>query len=194
MIYCTNCGQPNDDAARVCTNCGKQFGGQASSQPFATAPPPGAQAPGGYAPPQNPPYGDPSYGMQYAGGGARAGLYAAGENRDPIMVIVFSIITCGIYAIWWWYTIMTEIKNSLGREDVNPGLDLVLALVTCGLYGIYLHYKYPQLMLEMQDRAGLPRNDISVISLVLAVVGLGVVSLFMMQTELNKIWDAAGRR
>ncbi|OLE52597.1 MAG: hypothetical protein AUG51_17395 [Acidobacteria bacterium 13_1_20CM_3_53_8] len=110
------------------------------------------------------------------------------------MVIVFSIITCGIYAIWWWYTIMTEIKNSLGREDINPGLDLVLALVTCGLYLIYLHYKYPQLMLEMQDRAGLPRNDISVISLVLAVVGLGVVSLFMMQTELNKIWDAAGRR
>ncbi len=194
MIYCTNCGQPNDDAARSCTNCGKQFGGQANSQPFQTAPPPGAQAPGGYAPPQTPPYGDPAYGMQYAGGGARAGLYSVGEKRDPIMVLVFTLITCGIYGIWWWYTIMTEIKNSLGREDINPGMDLVLAIVTCGLYGIYLYYKYPQLMLEMQDRAGLPRNDISVISIVLSVVGLAVVSIFMIQTELNKIWDGAGRR
>ncbi|HYE65565.1 MAG TPA: DUF4234 domain-containing protein [Pyrinomonadaceae bacterium] len=186
MIFCTSCGQQNDDSARVCTNCGRPLPAPSASTPY--APPPGAQQTG--SPWETPQYGAPGYGMQPG----RAGLYSVGEKRDPIMVLLFSFFTCGIYAIWWWYTIMTEIKNSLGREDINPTTDLVLALVTCGLYGIYLFYKYPQIMLEMQDRVGLPRNDISALSLILAVFGLGIVSVFMVQTELNKIWEAAGRR
>nr|MBA3805270.1 hypothetical protein [Acidobacteriota bacterium] len=63
-----------------------------------------------------------------------------------------------------------------------------------GLYFIYLAYRYPQLILEMQDRVRLPRNDISLVSIILAVCGLSMVSIFMIQTELNKIWEASGRQ
>jgi hypothetical protein len=191
MIYCTNCGAQNDDAARNCSNCGSPFNEKSGAQPFTTADPNAQQqqAGGQWSAPS---YGAPSQGMQYAGGGG-AGLYAIGEKRDPIMVIVFTLITCGFYGIWWWYTMITEVKSALNREDINPGTELLLMFVTCGIYLIYLHYKYPQLFLEMQDRAGVPRNDISTICLILPFVGLGVVSLFLMQQELNKIWDAARR-
>jgi uncharacterized membrane protein YidH (DUF202 family) len=193
MIFCTTCGQQNDDAARNCTNCGAPFGGQGGTTPFATAPPGGSQqqagAPGGWA---TPPYGDPAQGIQPSTSG-RAGLYAVGEKRDPILVLVLALVTCGIYGIYEIYKVSSEIRDALGRQDVNPTMDIVLGIVTCGLYFIYLAYRYPQLILEMQDRVRLPRNDISLVSIILAICGLSMVSLFMIQTELNKIWDNAGR-
>lgn len=186
MIFCTKCGQQNADDARTCFNCGNTFTGQGGSTPF-TAPPPTDQQ-------QGSPWGGPSYNapMQAHPGG---GLSAVGEKRDPAMVIVFGILTCGIYLYYWIYQTSLEIKNALGgREDINPTMDIVLTIVTCGLYFFYLAYRYPQLLLELQDRTAQPRNDISTISIILAVVGLGIVSLFMIQTELNKVWDAGARR
>jgi len=196
MIFCTNCGQQNDDAARTCFNCGAAFGGQSSSTPFTTATPPGTgtqqpPAPGAWA---NPTYGDPTQGMQQAATTGQPGLYSVGEKRDPVMVLVLSLVTCGIYGIYEIYKVSTEMRDALGRQDINPTLDVVLSLFTCGLYFIYLSYRYPQLLLEMQDRVRLPRNDISLISIILAVCGLSMVSIFMIQTELNKIWDASGQR
>ena len=193
MIFCTNCGQQNDDAARSCTNCGQAFGGQAGSTPFTTATPGAgtqqpAGGPGGWA---SPSYGDPSHGMQPAAGAGRPGLYAVGEKRDPIMVLVLSFVTCGVYGLYEIYKVSSELRAALGRQDINPTLDIVLGLVTCGLYFIYLAYRYPQLILELQDRTGQPRNDISLVSIILAICGLSVVSIFMIQTELNKVWDAA---
>jgi uncharacterized membrane protein YidH (DUF202 family) len=195
MIFCTTCGQQNDDAARTCTNCGAAFGGQSGTTPFTTATPgvgtqqqqPGA--PGSWA---SPPYGDPAQGIQQSPG--RAGIYAVGEKRDPIMVLVLSFVTCGIYLFYEIYKVSSEIRDALGRQDVNPTLDLVLGIFTCGLYFIYLAYRYPQLILEMQDRVRLPRNDISLVSIILAVCGLSIISIFMIQTELNKVWEAAGRQ
>ncbi|HEX8140708.1 MAG TPA: DUF4234 domain-containing protein [Pyrinomonadaceae bacterium] len=191
MIFCTNCGHQNDDAARSCINCGMAFGGQANTTPFTTGTP-GAQqqqqAQGGFGGWANSPYGDPARSMQPTPG--RAGLYTVGEKRDPIMVLLLSLVTCGIYLYYEIFKLSSELRDALGRQDVNPTLDLVLSIVTCGLYFIYLAYRYPQLILELQDRAGVQRNDISMVSLILAICGLGIVSVFMVQTELNKVWDA----
>jgi hypothetical protein len=191
MIYCTNCGQQNADDARTCMNCGQAFTGQGSSTPF-TTPPPAPQAQQQQQ--GQTPWGTPAHGapMQPRPGG---GLTAVGEKRDPVMVIVYGLLTCGIYLYFWIHQTSTDIKNALGgREDINPTMDVVLTICTCGLYFIYLCYRYPQLLLELQDKAAQPRNDISTISIVLALCGVGIVSLFMIQTELNKVWESAGRR
>jgi hypothetical protein len=202
MIYCTRCGHQNDDVARSCVNCGASFGGQAGTTPFTTGTPPGAgpqqeQQQQQYQQQQQQlgnPWGAPQYAatpqpMQPLYGSA--GLAAVGQKRDPVMVIVFTLLTCGIYGFWWWYTAGEEIKNSLNRTDINPALDVILGICTCGVYFIYLSYRYPQLILEMEDRVGLPRNDITILTLLLSVFGLQIVSTFMIQTELNKVWDAA---
>jgi hypothetical protein len=123
--------------------------------------------------------------------GSRPGLYTVGETRDPITVLLLSLVTCGIYLYYEIYKVSSELRDALGRQDINPTMDVVLGIVTCGLYFIYLAYRYPQLILELQDRARMPRNDISIVSIILAVCGLGIVSVFMIQTELNKVWDAA---
>lgn len=69
-------------------------------------------------------------------------------------------------------------------------MTILLTFVTCGIYGMFLCYKYPKLINEMQAKRGLPVNDISTVTLLLAVFGLNIVSFAMMQNELNKIWES----
>lgn len=196
MVFCTNCGQQNDDAAQVCRNCGATLPNRSSaSSPYAsrgTADAGAQQQQQGSPWAAATPYDTPGYGIQPSARGG--GLLAVGEKREPVLAAVLPFVTCGIYGFYWWYVAITDIKNALGREDINPTTEILLGIVTCGIYFVYLAYKYPQLMLEMQDRVGLPRNDISTLSLILSVVGLYPIASLMIQTELNKIWDAAARR
>lgn len=190
MIFCANCGQANDDAARACASCGLRFTGQASSTPFTTTPFKTATDESerqrvfeteGTPSNQN--------ALQEIQQASHAnGLDAVGKKRDPLMVLALSLLTCFVYLIYWWYISGVEIKNALGREDLNPALDITLGLLTCGLYFVYLAYRYPQLIMEMQTRAGMPRREIAVVSLVLYIL-FAPVSGFMIQSELNKIWE-----
>jgi hypothetical protein len=191
MIYCSKCGQANDDATRVCMSCGAMFNEKGGAAPFTTTTADPAQA-GAKQPGSawtTPLYEPPGY-MQPQGGS----IMTTGEKRDPVMVLILSFLTCGIYAIYWTYKTGSEMKDALGRDDINPALDAVLSIITCYLWFIYLAYKHPQLLLQLQERAGLPRNDITLVSLILAIVGLSPVSFFMIQSELNNVWDAAGRK
>jgi hypothetical protein len=119
------------------------------------------------------------------------GLAAVGVKRNPMTVMALSLATCGLYALWWGYAYGLEIKSALGRDDLNVTQDALLALPTCGLWGVYAFaYKYPLLLVEMQRRVGLPRNDIAFFTLLLTLAFFPA-ACFMIQTELNKIWDAA---
>lgn len=214
---CTNCGTPLGSAQTGQQNP-YQTSGPSSYPPSGSAPyPPPAGAPPtnpyGTPPPQPPygsqPYGDPyanqpyapGYanqpygGMQpggYAGGAAGGPLMGVGQKREPGMVILFTFLTCGIYGIWWLVTYAGEVKGALGRHDLNPGMDLLIGIITCGIWStIAFWYKYPKLIMDLQRRVGLPVNDMSTMTLLLGIF-FAPAAMYIVQSELNKIWDAAG--
>jgi hypothetical protein len=163
------------------------YGNQGQANPYANQ---GYGTPGYGAPG----FGNEPYGMQPGANFGMSGrLWTIGEKREPGMVLLFTILTCGIYAIWWYHTYATEVKNSLGRQDLNPTKDLILTFVTCGIWGIIaFYYNYPKLFVDMQQRAGLPPNDISTNTLLFGIL-FAPASIYIIQSELNRIWDAAGR-
>lgn len=110
--------------------------------------------------------------------------------RHPALVLGLSLLTCGIYGFVWLWQVETEIKQELGREDMNPLLDLVLAIVTFGLWGVYLAYRLPQDIAQVQRRRGATVTDMSIPSLLLAVTGFWFVSVALCQHELNTAWRA----
>jgi hypothetical protein len=116
-------------------------------------------------------------------------LPGAGERRNPLSVLILGFLTCYIYLFYWWYAAGTDINRALGRDETNPPLDLVLNLLTCSLYSIYLSYKYPKLVLEMQQRARVPPDDKSLVSVLLSLFSLGPIACYLIQTDLNRIWD-----
>ena len=63
------------------------------------------------------------------------------RQRDVALSIVFTIITCGIYGVYWFICLTNEMNEAVGEEDTSGGLAFVFTLITCGIYGIYWAYK-----------------------------------------------------
>lgn len=113
-----------------------------------------------------------------------------GEVRNPTTVWLLCLATCGMYGLYWWYLIGNELKNYLGKEDLNPTMDVVIALV-CGLYMYYLPIKYGPLIQEAQQRAGIANAEDKGMNFLLFLF-LCMMGYKNMQEELNKVWEAGG--
>ena len=116
-------------------------------------------------------------------------FFSVGEKRNPLLVLILGFVTCYVYLFYWWYVTAADIKRALKRDDINPPLELLLNLVTCSLFSIYLSYKYPKLVLEMQEKAKVVRNDTSLVSVLLSLFSLGPIACYIIQTDLNKVWE-----
>ena len=77
----------------------------------------------------------------------------------------------------------------MGPEKRSPGVVILLSIVTCGIYLIYWFYKYGKLQAEMCQRAKMVVTDNSVVYLVLAIFGLSIIAVAIMQSQFNTIWD-----
>lgn len=113
-----------------------------------------------------------------------------GEVRNPMTTWILVIATCGLYGLYWWYTAATELKNYLGREDINPIMDVGICFV-CGLYALYLPIKYGKIIQEAQQRAGIADAEDQGVMFLLFMF-LCSFGYSKMQEELNKIWEAPG--
>ena len=103
-------------------------------------------------------------------------------KRGVVYVILLSIITCGIYAIYWTYVTALEL-NSRDRNEplTNYFVAILLSIITCGIYGIYWMYKFYK---KADIVTG--ENNI-VINFILYFFTGGIVSMAIMQSSFNKM-------
>ena len=108
------------------------------------------------------------------------------KKREPVAVLVLSIVTCGVYYLWI-YKVSSELGECL-QNDNNPLFDMILTLFTCGIYSIYWNYKTGQQVFVAQDRTGLsmPENN-AIVCLILSLFGFGPIAAYMIQNSLNRI-------
>lgn len=104
-------------------------------------------------------------------------------KRSIASIIVFSIITCGIYPMFLIVNLNNEfaIQNN---ENVNGWMVIFLSIITCGIYGVIWFYK----MGSVIEKSG-GKNE-ETIYLVLSLFGLGLVALCLMQIQENNICDS----
>jgi hypothetical protein len=113
-----------------------------------------------------------------------------GEKREPALVLILSILTFGVYYLYWVYQASAETQEFLGEPDTSPGLEVALFLLTCGIYTLYWDYKMAQKIVKMQNRVGIRQTDNGVLYLVLDIVGFGIVNALIQQNQLNEVWNA----
>ena len=107
-------------------------------------------------------------------------------KRDIVVAIILSIITCGIYGIYW-FIVMTNESNSLSDEPTaSGGLAVLYTLITCGIYSFYWNYKMGEKMYKAGKKYGKDITDNAVLYLILALFGLSIVSYCLIQSDLNR--------
>lgn len=108
------------------------------------------------------------------------------KERNIGLAIVFSLITCGIYAIYWFVCI-TEDLNTLSDEQGTSGiLALIFTIVTCGIYGLYWAYKCGEKIDNIKQSKGIPASNGGILYLILYIFG-GIIAYALIQNEINKL-------
>ena len=105
------------------------------------------------------------------------------QERSIAVAVILSIVTCGIYGIYWFVCLTNEMNKASGREnDTNGGIAFLLNLVTCGIYGYIWAYKLG----EKRDIVANEKGSSSIVYLLLMLFGLGIVVYGLAQDALNK--------
>lgn len=66
------------------------------------------------------------------------------KKRSPVLVLLFSLITCGIYYLYWYVVTTNEIEHELKNPDgscKSGGMTILFMIITCGIYTFYWWFK-----------------------------------------------------
>lgn len=109
------------------------------------------------------------------------------KKREVAVAIILSIITCGIYGIYWFIQLNDEI-NSLNGDvnDTTGGMAFLFSLISCGIYSLYWMYKMGDKIDNIAQSRGLGTSSRGILYLVLALFGFGIISYALMQDTINK--------
>jgi hypothetical protein len=127
--------------------------------------------------------------QQPMGGGAMVGAHGPkGMVRNGTMVLVYGLVSCGIYQMIWFFSIANEMKAYLQRDEPDALKIFGLSFVTCGIYSLYwMLTRCGALVQEMQQRAGVPNPQNPGVMLLIPYY-----NVILLQDELNKVWQAPG--
>ncbi len=104
------------------------------------------------------------------------------KKRFVWMNVIFSLLTLGIYTLYWIYT-LTEDSNKISPEHATASgkKAVLLTIFTFGIYGYYWHYKLG-LKTYRQFKSGF-------MEVCFYIIGLGFLNLILSQTEVNTYAD-----
>ena len=106
------------------------------------------------------------------------------ERSLPVSILL-TIVTCGIYGIYWFIVLTDEVNQLSGEDDTSGGIAFLLMLVTCGIYGIYWAYRMGIKTGIMKERRGGGNSDDRIIYVILEICRLGIVVYALIQNEIN---------
>ena len=113
------------------------------------------------------------------------------QQRNIALCVVLSIVTCGIYGIYWFVCMVDELNAAAGEENATSGIVVfLLGLITCSIYLFYWYYKAGEKVNAARPLHGMPTDsNNAILYLLLAIFGLSIVNYCLIQSELNKMAD-----
>lgn len=121
----------------------------------------------------------------------RRELYPRSEAEINIITgIIFSLITFGIYAMYWQYKQMETLNAWQEEEEYGFFKYFVLSIITCGIYAIYTEYKMSNTINQIQmNNRWQVNGNLAVICIFLSLFFSPIASLAIQQSEINAWYD-----
>ena len=114
------------------------------------------------------------------------------QKRNIAMYIILSIVTCGIFGIYWFICLTDDSKLAANdNESASGPVAFLLTIVTCGIYSWYWAYKLGDRVDYAANSRGIGdgSSNSKILFIVLQLLGLGIVNYLIAQDKLNKISD-----
>jgi hypothetical protein len=124
-------------------------------------------------------YGAPGGALAHAGGAALGARGPIGKTRNPVMVLVISMV-CFVYALIQLWGMLNELKAFRGKDDISPIMFFLPILSIINMWNL------PPKILEAKQMAGVPNPQVAHPVLYL------FLGLYFLPNDLNEIWQAAG--
>ena len=105
------------------------------------------------------------------------------EERNIVVYLLLTLVTCGIFGIYWLVVML---------KDINPWMVILLSIITCGIYGIYFNYQMGKYMVKAGNNYNVKIEDNSILYLILSIIGFGIVNYCLVQNDLNTIAKTKG--
>jgi hypothetical protein len=166
-----------------------------------TAPPPPPGPSGGIAPaPWSAPGPGPSGGIspvqsiqQPTIGQVHYHTRRVGKTRNPWGVWLLSIVTLGIYGLYWYYKVNEETREYSPTVNVQPGIALLAYMfgwLTCGIATIVTIVHTGGRISQCQQMTTTRARCSGGLGILFAIL-LGTHVVYY-QSQLNKVWDQHG--
>jgi hypothetical protein len=112
----------------------------------------------------------------------------AEEEINIGLYIVLTIVTCGLFNLYWNYRQMEACNELVGREEFGFLIWLVLSVITCGIYHFYYQYKMGSVIVEVQRKQNRAVfENLPLVSILVSCLGLFIVVDVIHQAEINKL-------
>lgn len=109
------------------------------------------------------------------------------KKRNIVVCFILSIVTCGIYGLYWFVQITNDVNKLANPEKETSGVvALLLSIITCNIYGLYWAYKMGGLLDKAQMDRGNPAQNRAVVYLILELV-IAPVAWILMQNTINSM-------
>lgn len=110
------------------------------------------------------------------------------QQKSIAVCIILSLITFGIYYIIWLSGVCKKIKLLNSEEPKAVGE--VLLCIFIPFYCLYWFFSRSKKLASGATLHNIPLDNRAVINLLLAIFGFSIVSMALIQSDLNKVAEA----
>jgi hypothetical protein len=109
------------------------------------------------------------------------------NQRNIALAIVLTLVTCGMYGIYWFIVLTDEVGNLSGDYNFTGVKHFLLTLITCGIWSFIWAYQIGQHVAVAQRQRGQIASDNGVLYLILNFFGLTIVTYALVQNDVNNL-------
>ena len=113
------------------------------------------------------------------------------KQRSIGMCILLTIVTCGIYGLYWFVCITDDTnemsgENELAGGGMAAGIPPPPTLDTFCIFSLNSAYKMGEKVDIIKNRGGMPSSNSGILFVVLQLFGLGIIDYALAQDAINK--------
>ncbi len=108
------------------------------------------------------------------------------KKRSVAAVIILTIVTCGIYGLYWYWKAMHELDEAGKSSNMSPTVQFLLLFVYVG--GIVFAINADANINAVRTNKGLQTTDNKILWIILFII-FPIVGMGLVQNAMNEIAD-----